>query len=152
MDIVIREAALEDTSALSPSIREPDKLEVLTMGAPDPEEALATSFKLSSFRYSLLLNERVIAMFGAAPKSLFGQTATVWLLGSEEIERMKVSFIKKLCIPYLDLFLKEYPVLENWVDGRYTKSIRWLKWLGAKFDLMTKINGIDFFHFEIRRR
>ncbi len=149
MNILIRESICEDIEALSPFLREPDKLEVLTMGV-DPKEALTVSFKQSSACFSLLLEGEIIAMFGIAPKSLLGNTAILWCLTSSGVEKVRV-FFGKQSKKYVSCFLNQYAVLENWVDSRYERSIHWLKWLGAEFDMVTNINGVDFCHFEIRR-
>lgn len=148
--ISIRESVPDDINSLSSSLREPDRLEVLA-GGLTPFEALTESYKASSIRLSLLFNDKVIGMFGIVPKSLLGQEATIWLLTAPEIEQMKLSFVK-LSKMYVKLFLEQYPVLENWVDGRYIQAIKWLKLLGAEFDWAQTLNGVEFHHFTIRRR
>lgn len=148
--ISIRESVPDDIHSLSSFLREPDRLEVLASGST-PFEALTESYKASTIRLSLLFNDKVIAMFGIAPKTILGERAVVWLLTAPEVEQIKFSFVKLSKI-YVKLFLERYPILENWVDGRYTQAIKWLKLLGAKFDWEQNVNGVPFYHFEIRRR
>jgi hypothetical protein len=149
-NISIRESVPDDIHSLSSSLREPDRLEVLASGST-PFEALTESYKASTIRLSAFLNGKIIAMFGIAPKTILGETAVVWLLTAPEVEQIKFTFVK-LSKRHVKLFLEQYPILENWVDSRYTQAIKWLELLGAKFDLEQNVNGIPFYHFEIRRR
>lgn len=148
--ISIRDSIPDDIHSLSSFLREPDRLEVLASGST-PFEALTESYKASTIRLSLLFNDKVIAMFGIAPKALLGETAVIWLLTAPEVEQIKFTFVK-LSKRYVKLFLEQYPILENWVDSRYTQAIKWLELLGAKFDWEQNVNGVPFYHFEIRRR
>lgn len=148
--ISIRESVPDDIHSLSSSLREPDRLEVLASGST-PFEALTESHKASTVRLSLLFNNKVIGMFGIAPKTILGERAVIWLLTAPEVEQIKFTFVK-LSKRYVKLFLEQYPILENWVDSRYTQAIKWLKLLGAKFDWEQQVNGVPFYHFEIRRR
>lgn len=148
--ISIRESTPDDIHSLSSSLREPDRLEVLASGST-PFEALTESYKASTIRLSAFLNGKIIAMFGIAPKTILGERAVIWLLTAPEVEQIKFTFVK-LSKRYVKLFLEQYPILENWVDSRYTQAIKWLKLLGAKFDWEQNVNGVPFYHFEIRRR
>jgi len=148
--ISIRESTPDDITSLSSSLREPDRLEVLASGST-PFEALNQSYKASTIRLSLLFNDKVIGMFGIAPKALLGERAVIWLLTAPEVEQIKFTFVK-LSKMYVKLFLERYPILENWVDGRYTQAVKWLEILGAEFDLAQTLNGVEFHHFTIRRR
>lgn len=150
VNIEFRESTLEDIKILSKTMREPDRVEVLAMGM-SPEKALLESFNTSSIRLTFLFDGKVICMFGIAPKSLLGDRAVLWCLTSDELERVKLLFGKKSKY-YVGYFLTQYSILDNWVDSRYKKSIKWLRWLGADFDCITSVNEIDFYHFEIRRR
>jgi hypothetical protein len=92
-------------------------------------------------------------MLGIAPQSLLADRAIIWLLGTEGIRKAGCRFAR-LCRPYIQLFLEYYPVLENWVDSRYTVAVRWLKWCGADMEPAKPFgpDGVPFHHFEFRRR
>jgi hypothetical protein len=149
--VLVRESIPSDIKYLATRLREPDKIEVLSTGET-PEEALRISYDTSSFRFSIVFLERVICMFGIVPKTLLGEEARIWCLGADEIDQIKLSFAK-ISKLYIGMFLEHYLVLENWVDSRYARSINWLRWCGAEFDLMGTVkDGTIFHHFVFRRR
>lgn len=89
-------------------------------------------------------------MFGIVPDTLIGSSANVWFLGADEMSGIKKTFVK-MSRQFIDVFLDQYPLLWNFVDARYTSSIRWLKACGASFEKVLNINGNEFHSFVIRR-
>ena len=54
----------------------------------------------------------------------------------------------KELLPYL---IKDYPVVTNLVLKDYTASVRWLRWLGAKFIREVELKGRTFYEFIIKQ-
>ena len=56
----------------------------------------------------------------------------IWLLSSPEIKNISIPFLRN-CNGVLDLYLKAYPVLYNYIDARNLLHVKWLRWLGFNF-------------------
>lgn len=149
--IIVRESRLTDVEALSGSLREADIQEIRAVGFKSGARALEYSFKVSVAAYTLEYEGVPVAMFGVVPeKTYLGRTACVWMLGSAGIGKIKKSFVK-LSVSVIGNFLSIYPVLFNFVDFRYKKTIKWMGNMGAKFEepLPRGINGEQFVKFTI---
>ena len=144
----IRQARIDDMNIVAKNIREEDKREVISQGYNNQAEALKNSYNSSRFRFTVELKGKPVAMFGLV--EVDKNTANIWLLGTPGLERMKKSFVIASRETIVG-FLKEYPVLFAQVDARYTKTRRWLEWLGAVDGGPYKLNGIDFNNFVFRR-
>ena len=70
-------------------------------------------------------------MFGVSKEG------AIWLLASDEIYRIRFSFLRE-SRKVIDFLNQKYPTLWNYVDCRNELHIRWLKWCGFKF--LRKIN------------
>lgn len=143
----------EHIKPITDHMREADRQEIYSGYRLDPATALLSSLKSSVVCLAVLYHECPVAMFGIAPSSILGNTASVWLLGTDGIQDMRIQFLK-LSKRFINMFLDAYPVLENTVDVRNLASIRWLKWVGAEF-YEPKPFGVDqvpFQHFTIRRK
>ena len=132
--VLIRPASMEDVVDLTPRLRWEDVEEVyaagLTVGFALAEgvrtpgaEAYTAVFQPTGGR---------IAIFGAVPTSLAGDSCVVWLLGSRRVDDCKFEYlhIGKRFLAYLR---SRYRLLFNHVDERSLRSIRMLKILGFRF-------------------
>lgn len=152
MEIEIRESRESDITELKDRLREEDTKEVIADGHADAESALRYSFARSTLRLSVVLDGAVVAMLGLVPDSLLGQSANVWFLGADDLKRMKKTFVR-FSRQAIENFLLRYPLLWNYVDARYTKTISWLKSCGALFSEQAfEKNGQEFYLFVIKRR
>lgn len=122
-------ATPEHIAALAPRLRQSDKDEIKASTGDTPEDALLISLACSPKSWAWLHDGEVIAVFGVAAHPHDPTKGIPWLLGSPEVEKHKVFFLRT-CGAYIDEMLDEYPVLENWVDCRNTASIQWLAWCG----------------------
>jgi hypothetical protein len=130
-NVLIREAQFDDIKGLAQNMRKAEVDEVWSESHLGPEKALRLSFHRSSLKYSLFFKDRIVAMFGVVPESLLSDHAQVWMLTSNEIDRMKIRFLK-LSRKFIEFLRERYPVLQNFVDCRHERSIAWLEWLGAE--------------------
>lgn len=131
-----REASLQDVHDVAQKLRAADAREIRAMGF-EPELGLEMSWRSSTQRYTMVTPEGVpIGMFGVGPahhiSELVGaSTGCVWMVGSDEIKKVKVPFLRG-CEQWLDLLHRDYGVLWNWADARNNLHLRWLEWLGFK--------------------
>lgn len=113
-------------------LRESDINEVWASHHHKPEEALRQSIEQSFLCYTIE-NGNPVASFGLVPENIISNKATVWMLASEDLNKIKIRFLIN-CKKFINLMLEYYPYLYNYVDDRNKKSIEWLLFLGAKME------------------
>jgi hypothetical protein len=129
--VEIRESMPADILAIKDCLRKEEVEEVWASNNATPEQALSESFKRSTKCFTFLVEGKPAAMFGIAPDSLASNSASVWFLGTDDMGQAKKTFMVQ-SRRFINLLLKEYPVLYNFVDYRYKKTLQWLEWCGAK--------------------
>lgn len=128
----VRDAEISDVFLLAPNMRQADREEVWKSHHKSPEDALLEGFTHSMICLTVEYHEAPVAMFGIVPHTILGNTATIWLLGSDKIVEIQRAFAK-YSRHFIDMFLVYYPHLSNYVDVQNRQSIRWLRWCGAEF-------------------
>lgn len=119
----------EHLGAVAHGMRKADRDEVWAASHSSPYEALAHAMDTSTQVWTGMIDDRPICMFGVAPVSLLGGIGIPWMLGTDDIERHQLIFLRR-CRPVVAEMLTLYNHLVNLVDERNTTSQRWLKWLG----------------------
>jgi hypothetical protein len=147
----VRISVKGDVDFLKNKLREADKEEIMASHGHTAEEALKISLNDSVICYTIERG-KPIGMFGINPYDLSGTSAVIWLLTSEDIKEIRMSFLKQ-CRKYIDGFLEVYPLLFNYVYEKNKMSIKWIKWLGGKVyePIPYGMNGEKFHYFEFRR-
>lgn len=146
-------ATQELVDLLKGRLREADIKEVFAASGEDADRALQLGFQLSELCYVGLLDDRPVTCFGARRTSMVSDRGIVWLLGTDELVRVKRTFVKQ-SMGYVDILSNAFPVLENWVDIRNEFSIKWLRWCGFQFAEKPEPFGkfkLPFYHFWLRR-
>jgi hypothetical protein len=126
-----RPAVLADCQALAVAIREEDRKEIWHGYRVSPIEAFLIGFENSDKPYTAVWQDRPIFMFGVS--GIKGDTGVPWLLGTDDIKRVRKSFLRH-CRTYLEEMHSDYPLLVNQVWAKNTVHIQWLMWLGFEFD------------------
>lgn len=129
--VEIRPLREGDIEALLANMRQPDRDEVEAAGQ-DVENGVISSVQMSAMCWAAEINGRLACLFGVAPISLLGGVGAPWLLGTDVLDRHPRALIRNTG-PYLDAMRSAFPHLVNYVDARNTRSIRWLKALGFRF-------------------
>jgi len=151
-DIAIVPATAEHAAAMAPRMREADRQEVWATSMSTPLDALERSLARSRRAHAGLADGVVVCLFGVAPVTVMGDVGMPWLLGSEELPRYAVPFLRRNR-PYVAAMSRDYRVLTNYVDARNALSIRWLRWLGFAI-MSTEPYGalkLPFHRFEMRQ-
>lgn len=130
---IIRDSQIEDVFELADNLRMDDISEIWKSHHKTPEAALLDGFTNSIICFTIERNERAIAMFGIIPLTILGNTATIWLLASPELEKVQRAFLKH-SRQFINMMLGYYPILINYVDVENRQSLKWLSWLGAKIE------------------
>lgn len=131
-NIIVRTATKEDVEYLSKHMRQCDVDEIWASHHHSPKEALEISLKESNIALTVEDNGVVVAMFGTCPQSLLGAKATVWMLATDGLDKIKRRFAKN-SRRFIEFLLSHYPYLFNYVHTNNVKSIEWLRFCGAKF-------------------
>lgn len=119
-----------DAKNLAANMRQADRDEIAAAsGRPDIEAVVSESIAMSPVVVAVERDGKLLCIGGAARRSLLSDTGTPWMLGTEALEREGRLFMAhgKQCV---DALLQYFTTLENYVDARNVKSIRWLRRMG----------------------
>lgn len=150
--LIVRDSVESDIGELKDKLRPEDRAEIWASHRQLGEDALVYGYEHSTLCYTLCVGDHPIAMMGVVPSTLMGDEACVWMLGTSEMARHKKSFVK-LSIPVIQIMLKYYPYLYNFVDSRYQRSVAWLAKCGANIFKPVPFgpDGVPFHFFEFKR-
>lgn len=128
--VEIRTASPADIEALAPNLRPDDVAEIRAASGLAPDVALRRSFALSTHVWAARHDaDGVVALWGVGPLSLSAGRGCPWLLASPVFDRFGRQIVG-LSRPLLARMQAAYPRLENHVDARNRRAVRWLGWLG----------------------
>lgn len=145
-------ATEEHAKALAPWMRIGDRLEVEANSGRNPLEALLESMRVSTITRAALIDDEVAAIFGVSPVDALGGVASVWMLTGEIVDEIPYLFLRK-SRSQVDELLQEWPILINFIDARYDRALRWVRWLGASVgaEIPFGVAGLPFHPFVLRR-
>jgi hypothetical protein len=123
------ESTLEDAEYLGARLRQSDIDEVTASTGKDPGIAIKEAFLRSCMCWTAFKNGKPAAIWGAASSSALSSFGSPWMLGSDELNRSAIE-IGRASRYYVMRMKQRFAILENYVDARQTKSIRWLRWCG----------------------
>lgn len=137
---------LEHVKYVADNIRQADKDELYSASGKFPLHALLHGYMHSDYLKSGCVNGIPICIFGTVP--VLEHTALVWMVGTDEIERVSTRFLRE-SRRYADEMQDKYNLLWNYVDARNTVHHRWLRWLGFKLIRKIKhgVHDSDFYEF-----
>jgi hypothetical protein len=135
---------------MAPNMRAAEVEEVLASHGLTPEAALLRELESSSVAWSWVVDGEVACMFGIINPDLFGEAAYPWFLTTPLVEKHSRQFARA-CKSLLPELIEHHPKLAGMVDARYTLSLRWLQWLGARIEpaIPWGVAGALFHHFEL---
>ena len=130
--IKIEAATLAHAEAMAPHLRDADAAEVIALGVT-PLYALVESVRGSLVSWVALEDGEPICIWGVSAVDALGQAGCPWLLTTPAVERHKRLFMVTSRVFMLSIAAM-FPRLENYVDPRHKKAVRWLAWLGFRLD------------------
>lgn len=115
--------------------RAADVAELAVTGKHTPTAAMKKGILASIRSFTGMVDGVPVCMFGANPYSILSGIGCVWMIGSTGLNPLKVQkVLLRESLPILEILQDLFPtLLYNFVDARNTSAIRWLKWLGFKF-------------------
>lgn len=141
------EPVKEDIEYILDNLRDEDRIEMeADRGSNWREEVLKRTLELEDVTM-VHYEDKPIIMYGVIPQELpaacvggslnkdrsIEYAGAVWLLATKEIIKNQVQFFRE-CRKELKRWDKEYKWLYNYVHNGNSQAIKWLKWLGFKFD------------------
>ena len=98
----------------------------------DERAALTDFIKASVSVFSGIVDDKVLCIWGLIPPTLLSDQAYLWLHTTPAAIEHQFILVRRAQIEMKKL-LVEYPKLVGHCEIGAKQSIRWLKWLGAKF-------------------
>lgn len=138
-DVQIRRSIFRDILKLKDRLRSSDIQEIKSAQNQTPLQALQDGLEKSDICLTVLYKGLPVAMGGVTRTA--ANVGIVWLLGSNDINKIRVSFLRLSKI-YMEKCLAEYGTLFNFIPPSNAATIRWLVWLGASLDDPKPI-GVD---------
>ena len=133
MQLEIRPTEELDVDIIALSLRPADLAEIKATGTEDPHVALTNGMELSTPScYTITADDLPIAMFGTAPVELIPEFASIWLLGTDDIEDHPTAFLR-LCKRTFPRLMTPYDMVFNLMDKRNELHVKFVKWLGFTF-------------------
>ena len=117
---------------IAENIRAEDKKELWDYALQRPYEGIWKSLDSSRFAWTGLVDEKPACMFGVSDSSCLSEVGRPWLIGTEEIDKRPLSFLRRNK-HYLPVMMLPYERLENYVEESNVRAIEWLGWLGFTF-------------------
>ena len=144
----VRDAQFEDVALLVDDVRQADIDELMASSGESPEECMYKGLCVSTHCWVGLIDDVPICLFGVSPRSLLTGQGHPWMIGTNKIDKN----VRKFARHSHDVIAKmreSYKYLDNWVDARNAKAIRWLKVLGFTIEPAVSygIEGRPFHHF-----
>ena len=142
-------AEWEHIEPIASNMRDGDVLEIWLAGHRTPHQAMQEGFESSVKAWTIMEDGVPIGMFGVSSVSILGNVGVPWLLGTDEMLKVRRQFVRE-SMRYLAEAHRLYPRLVNFVHAGNVPSLRWLMWMGFDFDgpIEAGPDGAEFFKFE----
>jgi hypothetical protein len=123
----------EHVDHVADTMRQADVDEVWASNNVTPRQALEQGVAASKSCTTMLIDGVACVIFGLVVTDFLSGRGCPWMLASRDIMRHKRMLLKE-SPPILAEMMRECDYLSNYVHGKNTSSIRWLRWLGFTFD------------------
>lgn len=147
----VRLTRVIDAEELASKLRRADIQEIKAATGEPPRIALENGIFWSDFCYTIVDKEdKPLAIFGTVPDPNLDDMGRVWLLGSDELSKHPLFFLRN-SHKWIEKLHQRYTILWNYIDVRNEVHIRWLKWCGFNFIRRLEKYGVEqrpFYEFE----
>lgn len=100
--------------------------------SPHEERVFAYCISMSESLWLGSVDNKFACAWGLIPPSLMSYQAYLWLFTDNIIKGHEFLFVRHSQVQVQEM-LKRYPTIVGHTDSQSTKTMRWLKWLGATF-------------------
>tara|TARA_Y100000034_G_scaffold89640_1_gene107898 strand:+ start:446 stop:907 length:462 start_codon:yes stop_codon:yes gene_type:complete len=138
----------EHIEELAVTMAQPDVDEAWAAGHKRPHEALEYSRKVSRDTTTGLANGEVACIFGVGSSSILTGLGSPWMLTSPILEAHGKVFLRG-CRMWMGDQKQKWLKLDNFVDARNERAVKWLRWMGFDLDEPAPYgpDGMDFHKF-----
>ncbi len=98
-----------------------------------PYDALRSCIDHTKHVFSGMVDDTPLCIFGIAPRSMISPIGVPWMMSSNALATHSVAWIRHNREVFT-AFSAGWDRLENYVDSRYTKAVRWAGWLGFEVE------------------
>ena len=135
--IKTKKSKLSEVYQLAPRLREDDIKEVIAVGST-PLESLKNGVKKSTECISAYnAKNQIIGMYGYT--LIPNNVAIVWFLGTDEIEKYPLTFVKE-GRNFINKLIQRGLTVTNYVYSKNLTHIKFIKCLGCSIDFKNPIN------------
>jgi len=125
----VQEATERHIRDLAATIAEDDEREAYELDGSLIDAGLHESVHASPGALAWGTGETTLCIYGVAPVLLLPRVGCIWMLASSELHVHARPFLRE-SKRWVRTQQQEYDVLVNYVVSWYTRSLRWLSWLG----------------------
>ncbi len=129
-ELIVTRAERDDALYMVDKLCWGDKIEADALGL-SYIDLLVGSFEQSIDAFTAKVDGEPVSMFGLTKEGLLDTKAIFWILSTEKVFSMSKRLIRH-SREYLDIWLKEYDELYNYIHEDNVKALRWAKFLGAE--------------------
>lgn len=141
-----------DISYIASDMMNEDAAEVKASGNYTPTSALTIAFMGSRDTKTVVVGALPSAMFGIGG-SILSSRGIPWLLTTNRLhEYVSNRVFMKFSEQWVEQAKRRYSMLENYVDARHKRAIRWLRWMGFELEPSAAFGyyGLPFHHFTMK--
>ena len=141
-------ATLAHAQHIARHLRAADRAELMTSAPARLTQTLIEAISVSRWAHVALLDGTPVLAYGVSPSEANPRWGVPWLLGTEDMKRIRKSFIRE-CRSEVELMEAGFSFLYNRVHDKNALAIRWLMWLGftIDFERPAKVRGETFLNF-----
>lgn len=107
--------------------------EHLATAAPVDQDTMHRAMRNSEHVWLCMQDTKIICVWGLIAPTLLSDRAYLWMYTTKHMHEHVFVFIRH-SQRALEAALEHYPIIVGHTLIGNTKAVRWLKWLGAKFD------------------
>lgn len=122
-------------------VRPEDRDELWATAFCTPEQAMSEGLAMSEKAFTGLIDGVPVCMWGVVRPSFLFDVGTPWMVGTVDLDRHAMKFLRRCRRPLLALF-EGYDKLENYVDARNVRSIEWLRFMGFTVEEKAEEYGV----------
>ena len=112
------------------------------------ENIIMHDVRYSKVVYGLYVDGKIHGVLGVIPLNIPG-TGTPWVVGTSDVDKSPVPFARA-SRKILNILQNSFPVLDTWVCAQNSKSIKWHRWCGFKFQKEKVRMGRDEYYRAVR--
>ena len=132
-----RPAVVADAQWFAPLLRAEERAEIQAERV-DIVAALERAVRMSDYAVVSFIDGEPVGIWGVAHTSLLSGEAVPWALTTDVADRKPKAFYRE-CKRVIKTMRAFHGTLDNYVDGRHRKALRWAERLGFKIGVSVPV-------------